>query len=290
MFKKGFTSIVALLIILPLIAQKDARTSSFSHTIDTLDGLFLHTYSLGNNDFSKSNQMIFVLEIPNSSTYYLSFEYEKRRTKTSDMATKHDAAAAINGSFFDMDNHFPICYLRIDSIQLGENTPGKDTINRKYYQYGTICIEKDSVFILKTESSRKWEESLHYRNIMTSGPLLIINHEKQKLRTDRTFVTHPHNRTALGIRDDGTLLLLVADGRSTQAVGLSLYELQNFMEYLNCKDAINLDGGGSSTLFLNLGNKKGIINHPSDNNKFDKYGERAVSNAILVLKNSNRNI
>jgi exopolysaccharide biosynthesis protein len=231
-----------------------------------------------------SNQQIFVLEIPDTAHYTLAFAHETRRTKTSEMARKHEAVAAVNGSFFDMDKHFPICYLRIDSVNIGENTPGKDTVNRKYYQYGTLCLGGDSVFILKTDSSRHWEDALPYPNIMTAGPLLIWHDTLQYMRDDRTFVTNRHNRTAVGIRDDGTVLLLVADGRFKQAEGLSLTELQQILRWLGCRDALNLDGGGSTTLFLNIDDYHGLVNCPSDNGRFDHEGERGVSNAVLITK------
>ncbi len=253
---------------------------------DTLDGMVLHQCQFNEKQLFASNQQIFVLEIPDTEHYTLSFAHEPRRTKTSEMALKHDAVAAFNGSFFDMDKHFPICYLRIDSVNLGENTPGKDTVNRKYYQYGTLCLGGDSVVILKTDSSRHWEDVLPYPNIMTAGPLLIWHDSLQYMRNDRTFVTQRHNRTAVGIREDGTVLLFVADGRFKQAEGLSLTELQQLLHLLGCRDALNLDGGGSTTMYLNLGDYQGVINCPSDNGRFDHAGERGVSNAVMVIKNA----
>ena len=251
---------------------------------DTLDGMVLHQCLFNEKQLFASNQQIIVLEIPDTAHYTLAFAHEPRRTKTSEMALKHNAVAAVNGSFFDIEKHFPICYLRIDSVNLGENTPGKDTVNRKYYQYGTLCLGGDSVVILKTDSSRRWEEALSYPNIMTAGPLLIWHDTLQYMRDDRTFVTNRHNRTALGIREDGTVLLFVADGRFKEAEGLSLPELQQILRWLGCRDALNLDGGGSTTMYLDIGNFQGVINCPSDNGRFDHEGERGVSNSVLVRK------
>ncbi len=252
---------------------------------DTLDGLILHRCHFDNHQLFSSNQMLFVLEISDQQVYNLQFAHEKKRTKTSEMAQKHGAVAAVNGSFFDMDKHFPICYLRINGVNIGENTPGKDTVNRKYYQYGTLCMEKDSVLILKTDSSRRWEDALPYPDIMTAGPLLIYHDTLQHMRDDRTFVTQRHNRTAVGIREDGTILLLVADGRFKEAEGLSLTELQQILRWLGCRDALNLDGGGSTTMFLKSNELQGVLNYPSDNGHFDHAGERAVSNAVIVMMN-----
>ena len=287
MYRRLVVAIFASTLALCLHAQRDSLAfANGPWQTDTLDGMVLKQCRFEGQKLFASNQQVFVLEIPDTAHYTLAFAHEPRRTKTSEMAQKHDAVAAINGSFFDMDQHFPVCYLRIDSVELGENTPGKDTVNRKYYQYGTLCLLDDSVFILKTDSPRHWEEALPYPDIMTAGPLLIWHDTLQRMRDDRTFVTNRHNRTAVGIRDDGTVLLLVADGRHKQAEGLSLTELQQIFRWLGCRDALNLDGGGSTTLFLNIGDYQGIANCPSDNGRFDHEGERGVSNAVLILKKS----
>ena len=55
------------------------------------------------------------------------------------------------------------------------------------------------------------------------------------------------------------------------------------MKWLGCVNAINLDGGGSTTMFVKGRPNGGLLTHPSDNNKFDYQGERPVSNAILIL-------
>ena len=285
MYKRITILIMAMGLVLCLHAQRDSLAfANGDWKCDTLDGMVLKHCRFDGQKLFASNQQLFILEIPDTSGFALRFAHEPRRTKTSEMALKHGAVAAINGSFFDMDKHFPVCYLRIDSINLGENTPGKDTVNRKYYQYGTLCLHNDSVLILKTESARRWEEALPYPDIMTSGPLLIWHDTVQPMRDDRTFVTNRHNRTAVGIRDDGTVLLFVADGRHKEAEGLSLTELQQLLRWLGCHDALNLDGGGSTTMFLNIGDYQGVVNYPSDNGRFDHEGERGVSNAVMVIK------
>ena len=287
--KAGGVLLIPLILCFSLSLHAQCDSLAFVNgnwKADTLDGMVLRQCQFDGKQLFASNQQIFVLEIPDTAHYTLRFAHEPRRTKTSEMALKHDAVAAINGSFFDMDQHFPVCFLRINNVNLGENTPGKDTVNRKYYQYGTLCLGGDSVLILKTGSARRWEEGLTYPDIMTSGPLLIWHDTLQYMRDDRTFVTNRHNRTAVGIREDGTVLLLVADGRHKQAEGLSLTELQQIFRWLGCRDALNLDGGGSTTMFLNTDDYQGVVNCPSDNGRFDHEGERGVSNAVLVIKNA----
>ena len=83
-----------------------------------------------------------------------------------------------------------------------------------------------------------------------------------------------HPRTALGVRADGRIVLAVVDGRQPKiSVGMTIPELSALMAEWGCREAINLDGGGSATMVA--GGR--IVNHPSD-----AAGERPVSDALLV--------
>ncbi|MCQ2278187.1 MAG: phosphodiester glycosidase family protein [Bacteroidales bacterium] len=258
--------------------------------VDTLSAkykTYLKTVRFSKREIFNSNQCIAYLEIPKSSPYSFAFTYEPRRTKISTHATKNNAVAAINGSYFDMEKHFPICYLRINGKNYGENTPSYETsINRKYFQYGVLLIDSTGhLTITKALPRRKWEDTVKCDNIMTSGPLLIYKGEVQKQLNDREFITSRHNRTAVGVRKNGTVILFTVDGRLNESAGCSIYELTAIMQWLGCVDAVNLDGGGSTGLWLDNGKDfKGIVNYPSDNGRFDHNGERAVSNCVIVKK------
>ncbi len=83
-----------------------------------------------------------------------------------------------------------------------------------------------------------------------------------------------HPRSAIGLSRDGrTMWLLVVDGRSERSVGMTLVELADAMRALGAWDALNFDGGGSTTLVID----GRVMNTPSD-----ATGERAVGNALLV--------
>jgi exopolysaccharide biosynthesis protein len=120
---------------------------------------------------------------------------------------------------------------------------------------------------------------------LVTGPLLIQNHQISALQK-RPFNDLKHPRSAVCITNK-EIWLIAVDGRHKEAVGLSLNELSQFLLTCGCPDAINLDGGGSTTLFINTKKKYGIVNHPSDNKKFDADGERPVAN-ILYLRKSNQ--
>lgn len=123
----------------------------------------------------------------------------------------------------------------------------------------------------------RWQKM---ENIVGGAGLLIENgrkveeHTTERLRAG--FVTDRHPRTAVGIRRDGTWVLVVVDGRRPQlSRRMTLAELADLMNALGCRDALNLDGGGSSTMVL----QGKVVNSPSD-----EGGERPISDAILVFE------
>jgi len=253
---------------------------------DTLVGVrFMHTHFTGREVF-KSNQYFTVVEIPRGARHRLCFVADPVRATVSAFAEQRNALAAVNGSYFDMRTGSPICYLRIGGRQLGINTPGRhDTVNRKYYQNATIrLLPSGKPRFLIPDSLRMAESLLPDSNIMTAGPMLLLRGATVPQHTEKRFVSGRHNRTAIGLKPDGTVVLLVADGRCKGfAEGLTLTELTLVMRWLGCCDAVNLDGGGSSTMYVRGKGEGGIVNHPSDNGRFDAQGQRPVANAILVL-------
>lgn len=83
-------------------------------------------------------------------------------------------------------------------------------------------------------------------------------------------------RTAVGYTAKGDILLLTVDGRQRRwSVGMTLVELGREMVRLGAVRAVNLDGGGSTTMWVR---GLGVVNRPSD-----PTGQRAVSSALLVL-------
>jgi hypothetical protein len=91
----------------------------------------------------------------------------------------------------------------------------------------------------------------------------------------RTFVAGRNARTLAGVRPDGKLLLVTVDGgRPGWSVGMTLTEAARLMRSLGATDALNLDGGGSSTMVV----RGEVVNRPAD-----RVGERPVSNGLFVM-------
>jgi exopolysaccharide biosynthesis protein len=92
-------------------------------------------------------------------------------------------------------------------------------------------------------------------------------------KTTKSFVETRHPRTAVAKLKDGKFLMITVDGRSESSGGISLLDLARYLRELGATDAMNLDGGGSTTMWLD----GAVVNHPSD-----KEGERKVSDALIV--------
>ena len=114
------------------------------------------------------------------------------------------------------------------------------------------------------------------RHAVCGGPRLIsegrqdINGREEKF--DNSIVNGRHPRTAVAQTFDGDLLMVVVDGRSKRNAGMKLDELAVYLRILGARHAINLDGGGSSSMIV----KGRTVNAPSDGR------ERRISNGILI--------
>lgn len=113
---------------------------------------------------------------------------------------------------------------------------------------------------------------------LSGGPALAID-GKTRVTTDEevffgTAIPNVHPRTAAGRTEDGTLLIMVVDGRQAASRGVSLEELATMMLEVGAVDALNLDGGGSSTLVVN----GQLLNLPTG----DAF-EREVMSAIVTF-------
>ena len=110
------------------------------------------------------------------------------------------------------------------------------------------------------------------------GPALVSNGEVEVATTEEVFfgttIPYTHPRTAAGIAGDGTLLLLLVDGRQRLSRGVRLEELAAIMVDLGAEEALNLDGGGSSSL---------VVNGKLLNNPAGRGVEREVMTAVGVF-------
>ncbi len=84
-------------------------------------------------------------------------------------------------------------------------------------------------------------------------------------------------RTAIGYTKDNNMIMVTVDGREGSSVGMTLMQLAGFMKSLECVNAMNLDGGGSTVMYVN----GKIVNKPQ------VHGGISLSNALVLSKKIN---
>lgn len=283
-WRKNSFSLVLLLLSVSLQAQEMTGVlapGKWSHEV-VAEGVVLRQGSFEGSLFG-ANQYLCVLEVASGARFDIVSAGDGTLETTTALAACGNAVAAINGSFFNMRAPYgSVNYLRVDGSELAPNAldsyenPGGGRSTR---QRGAVATWHGGLYVLKSDALRAWEQLIAAEDVVTTGPMLLVDGQPEAVVAD-TFNTNRHPRTAVGRRADGTVLLVVADGRNGLAAGLSMTELQQVMAALGCRDAVNLDGGGSTTMVV----RGTVVNHPSDNGVFDADGERPVANAIVVSR------
>lgn len=269
------------------------------------EGVVWKTAHFGRQELFNSNQHLNIIEIaPRSVAARLVVAYSDSLQKTSDIALSRKALAGINGSFFKMrgadPDHHPelksvpkaapskaeknrsVVYLRVNDSLISGHVFSRDSV-RKRHQQGVIAIKGGRVSILTADpSTLLWESRLDAEDVISTGPVMLLSGLDQPIPDD-AFCNDRHPRTAVGKKSDGTVVLFAVDGRFADAAGMSIKELQKTLRWLGCTEAINLDGGGSTTMYIKGQPFNGVVNHPSDNKRFDHKGERDVANVLLLL-------
>lgn len=254
-------------------------------------GIILKEYHFtGDSKIFDSNQYISIIEIDSRKAkgrFALASDPGKITT-TSKFAKDSGAVVAMNGTFYNMREPYNcVCYFKKNGVEEFSNTEkmaqrdnGAIAISKK----GKVAIyAADPVVPGNIASDQTWPSKLEEPSAMSSGPILISDGKDARL-DENSFNRNRHPRSAIGTKGKKVFLVTV-DGRNAEnAQGVSLWEFTKIMRWIGAEDALNMDGGGSTTLYAEGENGSGIVNHPSDNKKFDREGERHIVNALLFVK------
>ncbi|WP_133016792.1 phosphodiester glycosidase family protein [Clostridium cuniculi] len=185
---------------------------------------------------------------------------------TSVMAQNNNAIFAINGDYYGFRDYGYV----IRNGVLYRETANEDN--------DALVIDNDGNFSIVNESQVTANELLNEGawQVLSFGPALIEEGEVVVGKNDEVSQAKTSNpRTAIGQVDELHYIVIVADGRTSESEGLSLYELAQVMKEYNCTTAYNLDGGGSSTMYFN----GEVINNPTSGRSI---GERSVSDIVYI--------
>ena len=222
-----------------------------------------------------NNTTVYVADIQVSSAEYLKTALAQNTygtnitAKTSETATANNAILAINGDYYGANS---TGYVIKNGILY------RDAV-RDNASYGDLAIYADGSFEIVYEDEVTAQELIDQGvvNLLAFGPSLVEDGEivvDTSTEVGRAMTSNP--RTAIGIIDENHYIIVVADGRTTESEGLSLYQMAEIMKEYGATTAYNLDGGGSSTLYFN----GQVINNPTTNG--NTISERAVSDIVYI--------
>lgn len=209
----------------------------------------------------------------------------RRETVPAIAARRPDAIAAINAGFFSMETGVPTDLLKVDGKIINGTKRARGAVGI-LDRNGVTELLFDRVRVA-TSGRPSYEPLLGTRpadwaeaqDAVGGAGLLLFDGRELTDWTDERFVkgfdTTRHPRTMIGLGTDGAIWLVTVDGRNPLlSLGMSFTELQRLSRRLGLKSALNLDGGGSTTMWVD----GEIVNRPTD-----AEGLRPVSDAIVVV-------
>ena len=214
----------------------------------------------------------YILEIPDPRRIQVgtAANIQEKGDTTSNIAKMNNAVAAINGGGFHDPNgtgtgRLPYGFILHD----GEYVIGKDVGPEEAVDF--VGFSKSGNLIAGNYDKTQLGDMKAMEGI-TFGPPLIVDGKKMITEGDGGWGVGP--RTAIGQKKDGTVLFLVIDGRQPgYSLGATLRDVQDILYEKGCYIVANLDGGSSSTLYLN----GKVVNKPAD-----LLGERMIPTAFIV--------
>ena len=184
--------------------------------------------------------------------------------------------AAVNAGYFNVKTLGPSTFVRV-----GGRTVAATEAREEFRVNGVVAIKGRRVRIEPYVPADDARLARRYRDALAAGPLLLCRGEALSYADREGGFWGRHPRSVVGVTRQGEAVMIVVDGRFPgQAAGMTIGELIYLVRQLGLYSALNLDGGGSSTLWCE---EAGVVNRPSDNRRFDHEGERRVTNCIAVV-------
>lgn len=232
-------------------------------------------------DLFGSRQSISVVSYPPRGFETRIVHLDRRAEATSRLGRDAGADIAVNGSYFNVRTFEPVTFVLADKKVVGRTTPQELMRTNGIVAFKGRKGRRMDIF--RCDTAHYGCVARRYRSALAAGPVLVDGGRIVEYDSDKTFYTGRHPRTLIGKRAGGEVVLVVIDGRfKGQGEGTTIAETAYIARQLGLVEALNLDGGGSSTLWTA---QKGVLNHPYDNHRFDHAGERGVPNCITVTRN-----
>lgn len=202
-----------------------------------------------------------------AETYIRATKEEERGQTVPAWASAVGATVAINGDWFSYDDYYPV------GLAVGDGWGWTDRPDLVDWGYFACSLTKDC-WLDYPGTLAGWSPRVH--NAVGGNEAILVVDGVAWHYEDSFYSSDLAPRSAIGVSADGnTLILAVIDGRSSSAAGMTFNEVADLMVEMGAYDAMMLDGGGSSTLYIS----GYTVNNPSDGSP------RVVSNHLGIMVN-----
>lgn len=239
--------------------------------VTEIDSYSDENFSINIQEYDYLDTKVYVADINLKSAQYLKTAFAKDKfgknivDLTSQTAKNHNAVFAINGDYYGAQESG---YVIRNGILYRGTSDDRDI----------MCIYPDGDMTFY-KAGEKTAEELMQENIwqcLTFGPGLVKDGEIVVSTDEEVAIASPSNpRTCVGVYEKNHFAFVVSDGRTDESRGLTLYELATFIKKFGVRNAYNLDGGGSSTMWF----QGKIINKPTT---FGDIMERGISDIVYI--------
>ncbi len=228
----------------------------------------------------------------------------KTKTPTSKIAESSNVVAAVNGGYFNLTDGESASFITLDGKTVADpHTNHALTTNPKLIPYLKQIFNRSEIRFLSDKQgalvimiaphNAPLPEQLKLKYALQAGPqLLPAITEKQEAFvrilsdekvTDAIGSLHPAARTAFGITNDGYAMLIcvAGQGQNPESKGVTIAQLSRLLSGLGCTEAINLDGGASTTMVIRKSSS--AQTNGTGGQKPASMGEQASSPAPVVV-------
>lgn len=222
--------------------------------------------------YELANSTIYTLKIPVSRQFEVTPALSNTVDTVANMARQHGAIAALNGGFFDPETQQSTAYVVLNGKQVADPRQNDHLMhNPDLTPYLSKILNRTEFRQYQCGDRRQFAIARHSDptptgcqliNALGGGPQLLPQIAAQQegftdyvngtVIRDALGSQQPNARTAIGLTQDGSLIwVMVAQKPRQTASGMTLQALANFMKTLDVEQAMNLDGGSSSSFYYN---------------------------------------
>ena len=217
--------------------------------------------------FGSTQRGIYVLDITLNSSNTLGIGFSTTNVPTTTMCANYGAIGGVNAGYFPMSGASDKDgYVRINGVMAQAGHLNVSQI----FTNSALIINKNVASVRKFTETHKNLNTVaaaipvaEAENIIVCGPILITDNVIANQDLNSTHNTSSAARTGVGVSADGKRVFLVVVDTGGSYTGVSTPNLAKILQALGAYDAMNLDGGGSSTMFVKGQGDNGRVNFPS---------------------------